>query len=153
MNPLQMKIENGSTVTLTYSLRVEGFEGEVWEQIPNDEPMVIVIGEGEVLEKFEQSLVGQEKGNKFQVMIPCADAYGPEDPEAIFELPKDSVKLEDDADDEDFMEGELVSFQVEGEELYGVIVEYDLNKVTVDCNHPFADEDLYFDIKIIDVTR
>ena len=87
------------------------------------------------------------------MMIPCDDAYGPEDPEAIFELPKDSVKLEDDADDEDFMEGELVSFQVEGEELYGVIVEYDLNKVTVDCNHPFADEDLYFDIKILDVSR
>ncbi|MFT5183608.1 MAG: FKBP-type peptidyl-prolyl cis-trans isomerase SlyD, partial [Flavobacteriales bacterium] len=86
-----MKIENGSTVTLTYSLRVEGFDGEVWEQIPNEDPMVIVVGKGEVLEKFEKSLVGQEKGDKFQVMISCDDAYGPEDPEAIFELPKDSV--------------------------------------------------------------
>ncbi len=148
-----MKIEIGDQVTLTYALRVEGFDGEVWEEIPNDDPMTITVGDGEVLEKFEKSLVGQEKGSSFQLFIACDDAYGPEDKDAIFELPKDAVTLEEGADDEDFMEGELVSFQIEGEDIFGVIVEYDLKTVVVDCNHPFADEDLYFDIKILDVKR
>ncbi|MCB0762398.1 MAG: FKBP-type peptidyl-prolyl cis-trans isomerase [Flavobacteriales bacterium] len=146
-----MKITTGSRVTLIYQLMVDGYDGEVWEEVTADEPLTLTVGEGEMLPKFEESLLNREAGHRYRIMIPCDDAYGPENPDAIFELPKSAVSLEEGADDEDFMEGEVVSFTYEGRDLYGIVTRYDLQHVEVDCNHPFSDEDLYFNITILNV--
>lgn len=146
-----MKIEKGSKVTLIYDLMVDGYDGEVWERIESDFPLQITVGEGEVLPKLEESLIGREASHRYRLMIPCDDAYGPEDPDAIFELPKEAVKMEEGTDDEDFMEGELVSFKIGEQEAMGIVTRYDLQVVEVDCNHPFSDEDLYYNITILRV--
>ena len=146
-----MKIELGSKVTLVYHLMVDGYDGEIWEEVTTDEPIQIVVGEGDLLPKFEESLIGREPGHRYRLLIPCDDAYGPENPDAIFELPKESVKMDAESDDEDFMEGEVVSFKMDGEEIFGIVTKYDLKHVEVDCNHPFSDEDLYYNITVLRV--
>jgi FKBP-type peptidyl-prolyl cis-trans isomerase SlyD len=141
-----MKVENGKTVAVHYRLHLDGFEGELFEETTEDQPLEFAIGAGEMIPAFEAAIMGMEAGQEFQIHIPCADAYGEEKEEFYMEFPKSDFIAEDgEMDDELFEVGEVVPMNTpEGEEVYGVVVEVKLNSIVIDFNHPLADEDLYF---------
>lgn len=141
-----MKVENGKTVAVHYRLHLDGFEGELFEETSEDQPLEFEIGAGEMIPAFEAAIMGLEEGQEFQIHIPCADAYGEEKEEFYMELPKSDFIGEDgEMDDELFEVGEVVPMNTpEGDEVYGVVVEVKLNTIVIDFNHPLADEDLYF---------
>ena len=104
-----MKVENGKTVAVHYRLHLDGFEGELFEETSEDQPLEFEIGAGEMIPAFEAAIMGMEEGQEFQIHIPCADAYGEEKEEFYMELPKSDFIGEDgEMDDELFEVGEVV---------------------------------------------
>jgi FKBP-type peptidyl-prolyl cis-trans isomerase SlyD len=144
-----MKVENGKLVTICYDLYVDGFDGELIESVKEKEPAVFLCGEGEMLETFEERLVGMEPGQSFKFTLTKDEAYGEEDEEAYAEFPLDVFK-----DDEGGIPeiGDYVPMEDEDGTVFdGVAIEVTEDMVVIDFNHPFAGEDLYFSGKIIKV--
>lgn len=148
-----MKIQEGSTVAVHYSLKADGPEGELIEETHHDEPLRFVMGAGEMLPKFEKALMGLTKGEKFEIAIPLEDAYGEEKEELYVEFPKSTfINEEGEMDDELFEEGEIIPMETpEGDVVEGLVVEVKLNSIILDFNHPLADTDLYFEGHVLQV--
>lgn len=148
-NFAQMKIENGKWVAVEYALYSDGPDGELIEETSDDAPFEFVFGSDDLLEKFEEAIAGKTAGESFSILIPAADAYGPEVEDAIVELPKETFLVDGKLDEDVIQVGEVVPMHDdEGNELMGLIVELKLNTVVVDFNHPLAGMDLYFDGEI-----
>jgi FKBP-type peptidyl-prolyl cis-trans isomerase SlyD len=144
-----MKVANGKLVTIIYDLYVDGFEGELIESIKENEPAVFLCGEGEMLETFEEKLVGMSAGDTFKFTLTKDEAYGDEDEEAYAEFPLDVFR-----DDEGGLPeiGDYVPMEDEDGTVFdGVAIEITEDQVVIDFNHPLAGEDLYFSGKVIKV--
>lgn len=147
-----MKITTGSKVSLTYILRCDDAAGEIIEEATIHEPMEFTFGVDPMLEDFDNALKGLQSGEKFQVSIPSARAYGEEKEELFIELPKSKFMADGEWDDETLVEDEIVSIESDdGEEMQGLIVEVRLNSVVVDFNHPLAGENLFFSGEVLKV--
>src|SRR5690554_3073615 len=84
-----MKVENGKLVTIIYDLNVDSYDGELIESIKEDEPAIFLCGAGEMLETFEEKLIGLKEGDSFKFSLTKDQAYGDEDEDAIAEFPID----------------------------------------------------------------
>ncbi|MFM7730768.1 MAG: peptidylprolyl isomerase [Flavobacteriales bacterium] len=147
-----MKIQKGSNVEVSYVLRVDSYDGEVVEETMANEPMAFVYGEDQMLEKFEQALLGLSAGDKFEVAIPVEEAYGPELDELYVEFPKSEFIEDGEIDEELFEIGEIVPMQTpDGDTVQGMVAEVHLNSIVLDFNHPLAGEDLYFRGEVLTV--
>ncbi|MBN2776063.1 MAG: FKBP-type peptidyl-prolyl cis-trans isomerase [Bacteroidales bacterium] len=144
-----MEIKNGTLVTLEYDLYVEGFDGELIESVTSDEPAVFLCGNEEMLETFEEKLIGLKAGDSFKFSLTKEQAYGDEDDEAYAEFPKDVFT---DGDGQLPEVGDYVPMEDEDGTVFdGVAIEITDDFVIIDFNHPLAGEDLYFTGKIIKV--
>ncbi|MBR6251969.1 MAG: FKBP-type peptidyl-prolyl cis-trans isomerase [Bacteroidales bacterium] len=147
-----MKIEKNAFVTLTYELRLEGKEGPLVEKTDTATPLRFIYGAGRMLPMFEKHIDGLEMGSKFEFSIPCADAYGEKNPEAIVDVPK-SIFVVDGALREDLLQlGHTIPMMgANGQHMSGVVLEITDSTVKMDFNHPLAGEDLFFSGDIIEV--
>ena len=139
-----MKIKNGCTVTIDYTMTLEN--GDIIDSTKDTDPLSYVQGEGEVLTGLEKMLLGLEKGGSLNVAVPPAESFGESDPEACIEIPKDNIPPE-------ALEPgmELQGEGPQGQSITGTIVELKENSVIVDFNHPLAGKTLHFSVTIVNV--
>jgi len=144
-----MKIEKGKLVSITYDLYVDGYDGELIESAKEKEPAIFLCGEGEMLETFEEKLLGLQEGDSFKFMLSKDEAYGDEDEDAIAEFPYDIFENDKEGIPEI---GDYVPMEDEDGTVFdGVAIEVNKDSVIIDFNHPLAGEDLYFTGKVIKV--
>lgn len=151
-----MKIENQKVVTLIYDLFVDGEEGkgeELMERATKEHPLTYCQGEHMMLEKFEESLIGKEEGEKFDFRIGYQDAYGDYDEQGLMELDKRMFFNGDgEFDSERVYVGNIIPMNtVDGQIVNAQVVEITHDKVTIDLNHPLAGENLHFVGTVIEV--
>ena len=145
-----MKIEKNSRVKLAYTLKYDQANGEVIETVSAEHPLEVTIGEEDLLEKFEEKILGLKKGDTFEITLSPEEAYGNYDEEGIVSIPK--AELMEDVDDVEISEGEIIPIVTDDdEEMEAVVLEIDGDIVTLDFNHPLAGETLYFSGKIVDI--
>ena len=145
-----MKIEKNSRVKLAYTLKYDHSNGDIIETVSAENPLEITIGEEDLLEKFEEKIMGLKKGDTFEFSLSPEEAYGNYDEEGIVSVPK--AELMEDAGDVEISEGEIVPIITDDdEEMEAVILEIDGDIVTLDFNHPLAGETLYFSGKIVEI--
>ena len=147
-----MVITKNKMVSLTYDLKIDGFDGELIEQTTEDSPLSFVFGAGIMLPKFESLIEGMEQGKSFEININKEDAYGEIDEEAIVDLPK-SIFVIDCKIDEDIVKiGNTVPMMsAHGQRMNGLVLEVSDETVKMDFNHPLAGQDLYFSGEILTV--
>ncbi|HNQ67385.1 MAG TPA: FKBP-type peptidyl-prolyl cis-trans isomerase [Bacteroidales bacterium] len=144
-----MKIAKGKLVTIIYDLYVDGFNGELIESIKEKEPAVFLCGEGEMLETFEEKLIGLQEGDEFKFMLSKDEAYGDEDEDAFAEFPIDIFENDEGGIPE---VGDYVPMEDEDGTVFdGIAIEVTKESIVIDFNHPLAGEDLYFTGKVVKV--
>ncbi len=136
-------IQNGSKVSLHYTLTVEG---EVVDSSVGEEPLVYLHGEGDVLEGFEEATLGLKPGDKKTFQVSPEKGYGPHDPGAIEVLPRSAFP-----DPEDIEVGQVLSGEIGGQPFQATIVNLTDQEVTLDLNHPLAGKVLDFEIQVVSV--
>ena len=145
-----MKIDKGTLVTLEYELNVDNYDGELIESVTAEEPAVFLMENEEMLETFEEKLIGLQAGDIFKFKLTKDEAYGDEDEEATAEFPKDVF-----LDGENAIlpeEGDYVPMEDENGTVFdGIVMEITENALVIDFNHPLAGEDLYFTGKVLKV--
>lgn len=147
-----MTITENTVVQLHYRLSEENAGGELIENTYDSESLIFLVGTGEMMDAFENQLIGLEDKALFSFTIPFADAYGELNEEAVGEVPKSLFDI-DGVDQEDLLVvGRILPLHDDnGESFYGTVLEVGDENVTIDFNHPLAGINLYFSGEILNV--
>jgi FKBP-type peptidyl-prolyl cis-trans isomerase SlyD len=147
-----MTISKDKMVSLTYELRLDGKEGDVFETAGTENPLVFLYGAGLMLPAFESKIDGLAAGKSFNIDIPSTEAYGEVNEEAIVDLPKNIFEVEGKFDDQLVKEGNTVPMMsTNGQRMNGIVLAVGDDTVKMDFNHPLAGEDLHFKGEILEV--
>src|SRR5258706_1506945 len=139
------EVKDGSTVSLEYTL--SGEDGALIESNKGKEPLRYVDGRSQIIPGLEKALEGLKVGAQKKVTVKPEDAYGPVDPSAFNEVPKDIIPQES------LKVGTiLMATNAQGEVREVRVHEIKEKTVVMDMNHPLAGKTLVFDIKILAVT-
>ncbi|HEY3390906.1 MAG TPA: FKBP-type peptidyl-prolyl cis-trans isomerase [Prolixibacteraceae bacterium] len=147
-----MTIAKDKMVSVTYELKLDGKEGDVFERAGKDSPLIFLYGSGMMLPAFEMGLSEKKANDTFEIFIPAADAYGEVNEEAIVELPKSIFMVDGKIDEQLITPGNSVPMMsTSGQRMEGLVVSVDENTVQMDFNHPLAGEDLHFTGEVLEV--
>ncbi len=147
-----MTIAKDKMVSVTYELKLDGKDGEVFEKAGKDSPLVFLYGSGMMLPAFEIGLSNKNINDTFEISIAAADAYGEVNEEAIVDLPKHIFMVDGKIDEELITPGNSVPMMsTSGQRMEGLVVSVDENTVQMDFNHPLAGEDLFFTGEVLEV--
>jgi FKBP-type peptidyl-prolyl cis-trans isomerase SlyD len=147
-----MQIKNGHLVTLNYRLYIDSPEGELIEETESEDPYTLIIGSGDQLEAFENSIIGLKANDHFSFGISVDDAFGQIDENAIAEVQKSAFEHEGKIEESIFKMHKLLPMKDgDGNEFQGVITAIGEETITMDFNHPLAGENIWFDGEIIEV--
>lgn len=132
-------------ISLTYELRSGSSEGDVIETAGKDNPAEFLFGTGTLIPEFENQVAGLSPGEGFDFQIDVNNAYGPNDPNAVVNLPR-TVFTIDGKEASDLLKiGNIVPMKSqEGKPLNGKILEINDDTVKMDFNHPLSGHDLHF---------
>ena len=137
--------KKGDKVRVHYTGKLE--DGEVFDSSEGKEPLEFTIGQNQVLKKFEDSVEGMNIGDKTEIFIPAAEAYGTRQEQLIVKLPKD--RLPENLKPEIGMK---LRMKTKDDQLVVVtIIDISDNDITLDANHELADKDLHFDIELVEI--
>ena len=149
-----MKIVPGAKITLTYELFDQ--EERPVEASESDEPLEVVLGQGDLPPALEKALEGKEAGDRLRLKLPPEEAFGPFDPGALVSVPRDAIPSEE-LRRGDWIPVELVdeegeaSLEDDQEELEMRVVEVNDDEVILDANHPLAGQEVTFSLEVLAV--
>lgn len=138
------QISDDVVVTMLYELTVDG---EIVDASEDDEVIEFIQGLGQIIPGLEKELYGMKIGERKSVHVPPEEGYGPSDPDAIQEIPRE--EFPEDLPLEPGIELELKD--QDGETLYAKIISVGKKMVKLDFNEPLAGKDLFFDVEIADL--
>jgi len=139
-----LAIQAGSMVAFDYTLTDES--GHVIDTSKGKEPMHYVHGKGQIIPGLEKELAGMTVGSEKKVTVKPEDAYGPVNPQAFQEFPKDKIPVEALK-----VGAVLTATGPEGQRVPVRVHEIKEKTVVMDFNHPLAGKTLLFDIKITEI--
>ena len=121
--------------------------GEKFDSSEGREPLEFTVGAGMMIKGFDDAMPGMTLGEKKTVNIAPEDAYGPRNPEAMIEFPKEQVpadmKLEPGMP--------LTLSDQAGNPVPVIVVEVKDEVIVLDANHFLAGQELIFDIELVEV--
>jgi len=142
--PAPPAIEKGSTVQLEYTLKDDA--GAVLDTNKGQAPLTYIQGDEQILPRLEKELTGLHPGDEKKVTVKPEDGYGPLDPSAQTEVPKELLPASAHA-----VGTQLMARNAAGEARPVKVKEIKEKTVVLDLNHPLAGKTLLFEIKILGV--
>jgi len=115
-------------------------ENDLFDENAEYKPIVICIGEGQIIKGLETSIIGKETNKPYTIEVSSENAYG-----------KKSAKLIQLISTSKFRKQNIQpmpGLQVNIDGTVGVIKTVSGGRTLVDFNHPLAGKDLIYDIKV-----
>ena len=137
-------IQNGNTVTVHYTGKLT--DGTIFDSSIDKDPISFIIGSGDIIQGFEDAIIGKNVGDKFTVTIESKDAYGEYKTELLANVANAQLpgKVE--------IGTNLQAIGEDKQPINVYVKEIHDDYVVVDANHPFAGKDLVFDIEVVEVS-
>ena len=137
---LIMNITKHKVAAIHYTLRDSN--GTVLDSSQGRDPLYYLHGANNLIPGMEEGLEGRTKGDHLQLDVTPEKGYGKRNPALVEEVPRKAfggqsleVGMQFEAND-----GQVITITRVGPDT-----------VTVDANHPLADQNLYFDVEVLDV--
>lgn len=139
-----MQIAADSVVLIHYTLKDD--DGKVLDSSAGGEPLAYIQGHGNLVAGLEKALEGKSEGNRIAVTLSPAEGYGTRSEALVQRVPKRSLQRA----------GEIrkgMQFQAQTDEGVRVFTVTTVvgDMVTLDGNHPLADQTLHFDVEVVGV--
>jgi len=136
-------VEQNSVVSVNYTGTFSD-SGEIFDTNIGGEPLVFLVGHGNMIEGFEQEMLGAAIGDTRQFTLTPERAYGHRDDDAVQRIPKsqfpEGMELE---------VGMVLGAQSEQGPIQFSVVEVEDDFVTVDFNHQMAGHTLHFSVEVV----
>jgi FKBP-type peptidyl-prolyl cis-trans isomerase SlpA len=111
--------------------------------------MELTLGDGTLSPGLENLLIGLEAGADEHILASGTELYGPREEANIHAIPRSSFPA-----DSDLKGGQLVAFDMPaGQEIAGILLEADKERVKVDFNHPLSGRSLRIHVQVISVAQ
>ena len=137
-------VKDGMLVSMEYTLK--GTDGKVIDSSKGREPLKYVHGQKMMIPGLEKELTGMKVGGEKNVTVKPENAYGPVNPNAFQEIPKE--KIPPNA----LKVGAVLQGQDDqGRPMLARVKEIKEKTVVIDLNHPMAGKTLVFNVKIVDI--
>ena len=136
-----MAIAADQVVSIHYTLKNDA--GEVLDRSQADAPLTYLHGRGNLIPGLERELTGKSSGDRLQVRIVPAEAYGEYDQGLVQRVPRRALKGVRDV---------RVGLQLQAQTAQGArvvtVTQLSGDLVTLDGNHPLAGQHLNFDVEV-----
>jgi peptidylprolyl isomerase len=136
--------KQGDTVRVHYTGTLD--DGQEFDSSRGHDPLTFTIGEGAVIQGFDDAVTGMAVGDEKRVTIPAAEAYGPRRDELTVQIPR--TELPSDLEIE---EGTQLRMEQGEQSVVVTVREMDDETVTLDANHPLAGQSLTFDLRLVEI--
>lgn len=141
------KAQEGDTVTVIYQASLE--DGSVFDAAEEDDPLIFVLGEGDVLPGFEHAVLGMQVGERKLVQVPPEEGYGLHEERLVDEVSLDALPK-----GVPIKVGNQLEITAEDGTQYRLqVIDVDNDRVTLDANHPLAGRALIFQIELLAIDR
>ena len=108
-------------------------------------PLFFKVGDRQVINGFDNAVIGMKVGDTKKVSITSDQAYGPPDPNLLRQVPKSNFPP-----DFAFKSGVMVEMKSpQGKPFPAKMVEFTDEDVTLDFNHPLSGQTLNFEIEVV----
>ena len=139
-----MQIADNKIVLIHYTLT--NLDGEVMDSSAGAEPLAYLHGKGNIVPGLEKELVGKQAGDKINVEVSPEEGYGEINEELIQEVDRAAF---------DGVDSIEVGMRFMAQTAWGqqpvVVTAVSEETVTVDGNHPLANQTLKFDVEVMEV--
>ena len=138
------KIKLGNTVTVHYTGKLKN--GDIFDtsMVEGREPLVVKLGEGQLIKGFENGLIDMAIGDKKSIEISSEDAYGEYNDFMVQEVEKD--KMPGDVE----VGVELIAETQMGQ-INFIVKEIKESTIVLDANHRLAGKTLVFDLEVLEI--
>ena len=138
-----MAIENNQIVSIEYEVRSGD---QVVDSNIGGQLLTFMIGKQQIIPGLEEEVCKMSMGDKGDILVPAAKAYGDYNDEALQEVPKEQFA------GIDLTEGMSLYGQSEDGGTVQVTVKEIMDEaVKIDYNHPLAGQDLMFTVTVATV--
>ncbi|MBS0381379.1 MAG: peptidylprolyl isomerase [Proteobacteria bacterium] len=144
-----MRAEKNSVVSFHYSVRdaADAAAEPYDDSHQRGEPMLALLGHGQLVPGVEKALTGREAGETFTVDIEPAEAYGERQEGLLQRVPKKYFQ-----DAQKLKPGMTTVLQTkDGGQRLVTVHKVGMTAIDVDHNHPLAGKTLHFEIEVTDV--
>ena len=139
------QVEDGDTVMVHYTGKLD--DGTVFDTTTNRDPLQFMIGEGQIIPRFEQAMIGMETGEAKIIEISADEAYGPHHEELVLTVGREVFS-------EDTQPEVGQQFEVrrpDSQSVVAMVIDVTESNATLDANHPLAGKDLIFDVQLMEI--
>lgn len=135
-----MNITKNKVAAIHYTLRDD--QGNVLDSSEGRTPLYYLHGAQNLIPGMEEGLEGRTKGDHFQIDVAPEKGYGLRNSELIEEVPRRAFGGQQIEVGMQFQtnEGQVITVTNVGPDT-----------ITVDGNHPLADQNLHFDVEVVEV--
>ena len=141
-----MNVEANKVVSFHYSVSDGGSE-PVDSSRERGEPLTVLIGHGNIIPGLEKALLGRAVGDRFEISVAPAEAYGERRANFTQRVPK---KYFEDAEHLQPGMSTVLNTREAGPRMV-VVHKIGSSVIDVDLNHPLAGKTLTFDVEITDI--
>jgi peptidylprolyl isomerase len=140
-----VQAKEGDTVKVHYTGKL--MDGIAFDSSVGADPVEFKIGSGRLIPGFEEAVIGMSPGESKIVEIPSEKAYGKYKEDRVVKV--DLKDLPSDIEPRVGMELEVCG--PKGDMIPVQITEIEGTTVTLDANHPLSEQDLTFEIQLIEI--
>lgn len=131
---------------VSFHYQVKDNSGNVVDSSDGREPLTYLHGHHNIIPGLENAMLDKVVGDKFQAVIPPAEAYGDTNPSLINDVPAAMFQGVDKVEP-----GMGFTANTEQGPMEVMVVEVNGDMVKVDANHPLAGHTLTFDVEVLEV--
>ena len=139
-----MEITADKVVLIHYTLKDDG--GAVLDSSTGGEPLAYIQGHGNLVPGLEKALEGKPDGSTLAVTVAPADGYGIRDAALVQRVPKRTLQGSGE-----IRKGMQFQARTDGGMRLFTVTAVAGDMVTLDGNHPLADQNLHFEIEVVGV--
>lgn len=139
-----MQIAADRVVSIHYTLKDE--DGEILDSSAGGEPLAYIHGHGNLVTGLERALEGRTGGETLSVVVPPAEGYGARDPQLVQRVPRRTLHGAGD-----IKPGKQFQARTAGGTRLFRVTAVAGDMLTLDGNHPLADQTLHFDVEVVAV--
>ncbi|WP_020598956.1 FKBP-type peptidyl-prolyl cis-trans isomerase [Spirosoma panaciterrae] len=135
-----MNITKNKVAAIHYTLRDD--QGTILDSSQGRDPLYYLHGAQNLIPGMEEGLEGRTTGDHFQIDVSPEKGYGKRDPQLVEAVPRRAFG------------GQNIEVGMQFQTNDGQVVTVtgvDPENITVDANHPLADQNLHFDVEVIEV--
>jgi len=138
-------VEQDSVVSVMYTGTFPE-SGEVFDSNVNQQPLVFLVGHGNMIEGFEQEMLGAAMGETREFTLTPERAYGSRDDANVQSIPRsqfpEGMELE---------VGMVLGAQSDQGPMQFTVVDVNDEIVIVDLNHQMAGHTLHFSVEVVEI--